>query len=314
MRKLLSIVIMLAIAILTGCSTSEVQKEGKPTIKIGYLPITHAAPLFVQEKLQQKNAHYKLELVKFSSWPDLMDALNTGRIDGASVLIQLAMKAKELGIDLKAVALGHREGNIVVTTPTITKVEQLKGQTFAIPNKYSTHNLLLHTMLKQHGLQDSDVNVVELMPAEMPAALSEGRIAGYIVAEPFGTVALALKKGSVLMKSDEIWKNSIDCGLVLRGDFIKNNKKITQHFVGDYAEAGEVAEKKDAFLQQQIHIYSPVKPEIIEQSLQWISYDHLTISRQEYEKLGIGLQEMKLAKEPPSYDEFVDATLLTKKE
>ena len=42
-----------------------------------------------------------MELVKFGSWPDLMDALNTGRIDGASVLAELAMKANELGIDLK---------------------------------------------------------------------------------------------------------------------------------------------------------------------------------------------------------------------
>ena len=55
-------------------------------------------------------------MVKFGSWPDLMDALNTGRIDGASVLIELAMKAKELGIDLKAVALGHQDGNVLVSS------------------------------------------------------------------------------------------------------------------------------------------------------------------------------------------------------
>jgi len=35
--------------------------------------------------------------------------LNSGKVDGASMLIELAMKAKEQGIDLKAVALGHRE-------------------------------------------------------------------------------------------------------------------------------------------------------------------------------------------------------------
>ena len=38
--------------------------------------------------------NYQIELVKFNSWPDLIDALNTGS-RGASVLIQLAMKAKE---------------------------------------------------------------------------------------------------------------------------------------------------------------------------------------------------------------------------
>lgn len=48
------------------------------TIKIGYLPITHAAPLYIEEELgKQHFKHFKLELVKFGSWPDLMDALNT---------------------------------------------------------------------------------------------------------------------------------------------------------------------------------------------------------------------------------------------
>ena len=44
--------------------------------------------------------NYNLELVKFGSWPELVDALNSGAIDGASMLIQLAMNAKEKGIDL----------------------------------------------------------------------------------------------------------------------------------------------------------------------------------------------------------------------
>ena len=64
-------------------------------------------------KNDEQYEDYNLELVKFGSWPELMDALNTGRIDGASVLIQLAMNAKEKGIDLKAVALGHRDGNVL---------------------------------------------------------------------------------------------------------------------------------------------------------------------------------------------------------
>ena len=43
-------------------------------------------------------------------------------------------------------------------------------------------------MLKKDGMTYEDVNVVEMAPAEMPAALSENRIAGYVVAEPFGAM------------------------------------------------------------------------------------------------------------------------------
>ncbi len=42
-----------------------------------------------------------------------MDALNSGRIDGASTLIELAMKSKQKP-NIKAVALGHHEGNVIM--------------------------------------------------------------------------------------------------------------------------------------------------------------------------------------------------------
>ena len=54
-------------------------------------------------------------------------------------------------------------------------------------------------MLKKNGMSYEDVNVVEMAPAEMPAALSENRIAGYVVAEPFGAMAVAMEKGKVII-------------------------------------------------------------------------------------------------------------------
>ncbi|MEI5741290.1 ABC transporter substrate-binding protein, partial [Staphylococcus aureus] len=90
--------------------------QNQQVIKIGYLPITHSANLMMTKKLLSQYNHpkYKLELVKFNNWPDLMDALNSGRIDGASTLIELAMKSKQKGSNIKAVALGHHEGNVIM--------------------------------------------------------------------------------------------------------------------------------------------------------------------------------------------------------
>ncbi len=113
---------------LTACYSKYVNNlvEDKPTIKIGYLPITHAGPLFLGDYLNDGQYDgYQVELVKFGSWPDLMDALNTGRIDGASVLAELAMKSNELGIDLKAVALGHKDGNVLISSNEISEQLQI---------------------------------------------------------------------------------------------------------------------------------------------------------------------------------------------
>ena len=77
--------------------------------------------------LEENNSSVRIELVKYGGWSELMDALNTGRVDGASVLIEMAMKAKEQGIPLKLELLGHRDGNVVITSNEIQSADELAG-------------------------------------------------------------------------------------------------------------------------------------------------------------------------------------------
>ncbi|WP_153720951.1 ABC transporter substrate-binding protein [Sporosarcina cascadiensis] len=316
MKKLSLIVLVLAMVFTSACTQADEGKTnatGKTTLKIGYLPITHAGPLYMESHAPEEQLEgYDVELVKFGSWPDLMDALNTGRIDGASVLVQLAMMAKEQGIDLKAVALGHKDGNVLVTSKNIEETADLKGATYAIPHKFSSHNLLLNEMLKKDGLTYEDVNVVEMAPAEMPAALSEERIAGYVVAEPFGAQAVAMDKGKVHYHSDEIWPDSYCCVLVLRNDIIKKDEEIIQSFIDQYVKAGESANRKDDAVYESFSKYMKVDKEVLDLSLEWISYDDLRIEQEEYDRLAGFMTEMSLTENPPVYEEFVDNTFIDK--
>ena len=108
---------------LTACGK---KSDDSNKIKIAYLPITHSlAVLETADEFAEKTG-LQVELVKYGSWNELMDALNSGRVDGASVLIELAMKSKEQGIDLKAVALGHIDGNVIITSNDIQSAEDLK--------------------------------------------------------------------------------------------------------------------------------------------------------------------------------------------
>lgn len=311
MKKIMLYFIILTMLFTTACAEPQVNQAGKPVIKIGYLPITHAGPLFVASQLpDEASSDYTIELVKFGSWPDLMDALNTGRIDGASVLLEMAMKAKELGIDLKAVALGHESGNVLVSSHDIASTTDLKGETYAIPHKFSTHNLLLNEMLKKDGLSYEDVNVVEMAPAEMPAALAEDRIAGYVVAEPFGAMSIALNTGKVHYHSDEIWPDAYCCVLVLRKDFIDKFPNETQNFVTHYIKAGALANQKDDVVHDAFGAFMKVEKDVLDLSLQWISYHNLRIEKDEYDKLSDLMVEMGLTDNPPAYEDFVDNTFI----
>lgn len=317
------ILLTLIILTLTACNSKEklngtsandlnIQAEVK-TIKIAYIPITHALPLYIENELLKDNfKNFKLELVKFGSWPELAEALNAGKVDGASMLIELAVKAREQGIDLKVVALGHRDGNVVVVSKNINKAEDLKGKTFAIPSRLSAHNILLHIMLKNNGLSYSDLNIIELPPPEMPAALSEGRISGYCVAEPFGAQSVAAGKGKTLFESHELWEGSLCCGLVLRNDFIKNNPAVVEEFVIEYVNAGLKAESKNKDVKNITAKYLKAEPEVLDLSLEWISYENLRLEEAEYNELVKYMAEMGLSRNPPEYSQFVDNSFIDK--
>lgn len=304
------ILVMIFALLLVACGKDSAEtdvKEGKQVVKIGYLPITHALTLFEEkELLENEDNNISIELVKFSSWSDLTDALNSGRIDGASVLIELAMSAVSQGIDLKAVALGHKDGNVVVVANDINSVEDLKGKKFAIPHTQSSHNILLNDLLKENGMSIDDIDIVQLAPSEMTSSLASGSIAGYCVAEPFGAQAVSQKLGHVLYYSEDLWENSLCCGLVFNGGFIDDNKELVDNLIEKYYEAGNRlnAEKEIEIAKK----YLGQDENTLETSLEWIHYDDLVLSKDDYQVLIDKVKGYGINENPPSYEEFIYQT------
>lgn len=289
---------------LTACGTSlaegDSSSENVKTVKIAYLPLTHALPVY--ELSQSDNV--KVELVKYGSWPELMDALNAGQVDGASVLIELAMQAQSQNIGLKAAALGHTSGNVIVVSNDIQSAADLKGKTFAIPHRSSSHNILLQEMLEQNGLTIDDVQVTELSPAEMPSALVSGQIQGYCVAEPFGSVSVTGGYGKVLYQSDELWDHSICCALVFREKFLDENSELANQVIDAYNQAGaELSDKEKALSLAKEFLKQPEN--VLQQSLEWIDYSDLTIEESAYNDLIARMQKYQISENQPSYEEFV---------
>jgi len=311
MKKLTRIAIVLLILTLAvsmvGCQNNTTKTGNKkPVIKIAYLPITHALPLFVEAELQKENPNYEIELVKYGSWAELTDALNTGRVDGASVLIELAIKAKEQEIGVTAVALGHKDGNVIVVGNDINSAQDLKGKTFAIPHRQSSHNILYNQMLEKAGINVGEINVVELSPSEMPSALASGQIAGYCVAEPFGAKSVALQTGKVLYESNELWNDSICCSLVLTNDFIQKNNDTAKEFVKNYQEAGTYIGTNPTESNAIAKKYLSVDDKVLELSMKWISYDDLAITKEAYESLTQYMVKYGISSNPPAYKDFVN--------
>lgn len=303
----------LSLSVLIGCGTTnptssdstKTTTSSKTNITLGYLPITHALAVFEAKELldEKSDSDIEVTLQKFSSWTDLMDALNSGKIDGASVLVELAMGAVSNGIDLKAVALGHKDGNVIIVSNDISDVRDLKGKTFAIPSNQSSHNILLNDMLALGDLSINDINVVQLAPSEMPSSLASGSIDGYCVAEPFGAQAVVQDYGHVLYDSTDLWQDSICCALVFNGGFLDKNKDAADEFISTYKEAGSLLD--EGLAKEVAEKYLGQDEKTLDVSLEWIHYDDLDISLDDYEALSEKVKEYGINDNPPSYNDFI---------
>lgn len=307
-HRTIATIVAAIVLLLSACSRPN--DEG---LKIAYLPTTHSLPLLAVNELQHDGADgANVQLLKFGSWNELSDAFNTRSVDGAVVLAEIALKMRENGVPLKAVALGHHDGNVVVAANDIDSVADLRGRTVAIPHRLSSHNIILQMILRRAGVDPSEVEVTELPPPEMPAALSEGRISAYIVAEPFGAKGVVSGVGKVLFTSPEVWEHSVCCTLVLRQEAIDDRRAEVEHFVDEYKRAADSLSVSQTFAKQVAKKHLKVGDEVIDKSLEWIDFADLAIRSAQYDTLSRWMQDLNMLRRNVAFADFADTILINR--
>ncbi len=278
----------------------------KAIVKIAYLPITHALTGFeLAEESKLKDLGFSVELVRFGSWTELIDALNAGKVDGAVALVELIMKAREQGIDVHLASLAHHDGNVMIIGSSYSSMADLKGKTVAVPHRQSTHYLLLNDALAKENLTVADVNVIEMAPPEMPSALASGQIAGYCVAEPFGARAVTLNLGKVLYQSKDLWPDSVCCGFALSGRFVTENPEIAARLLESVRVSGANLDKDRSHASELASRYLNVPGNVLDLSLEWISFGNPDISKEQYEILRDRVVKYGLSGNPPLYEDII---------
>lgn len=310
--KKLTVLAFLCLVLSLFCPAAAQSKDEKPTLRIGYLPITHSLALLVADHLNAgKYENFNLELVKFSSWPELLDAYSSGNIQAASELLVLALAGAQRGVPESVVAISHRHGDFLTVALDINSVADLKGKRVAIPHRMSVHNILLAQALKKEGLTLKDVEWIEMPPPDMPAALAQGNIKAYIVAEPFGSQAILGGYGKALLNAREIWPNYICCALVVNPSFKTRYPAATREFLQSFVKAGEFIDANPKEAVRIARRYMNIDEKVLEQSLTHdLTYSDLRLKRDEVEKLQEYALELNLLKKTVDLDSLLDTSLV----
>lgn len=243
-------------------------QKNKPTVKVGYLPITDHLTMIAHSQMEFRG--FVFEPVKFSNWAELSEALKANAIQGAFALTPIGITLKQKGVPIKTVFLGHRNGSVLTgkNSPEINGIDDLKGKTIAIPSKFSTHNLLLQKLLLERGIKpEADVKLLDMAPPEMVNALATGKIDAYIVAEPFGGQAEMQKVGKVLILSKDMWPDHICCTLNMREETVAQQPEAVEELVAGLAKTAKFITGNPQEAAKLSVKYLGQKPEIVEHVL-----------------------------------------------
>ena len=116
--------------------------------------------------------------------------------------------------------------------------KDLAGKRIAIPSRFAVDFLFLRKMLAQEGMTPKEIQIVEMAPPDMPAALYAKAVDAYCTGEPFGAAAQRTGYARVLRMTRDEWRNYICCVLTVREELIKENRPLVQDLVNHVLGAG----------------------------------------------------------------------------
>lgn len=247
------IVLLIAVILLisaTACRASKADqtKENKKVkeIKIGTMDLVNPDLVARKEKYYEKQLGVKVKIVKFDSGKDVNTALAAGSID----VSELGSNPTALGIgnglnyDVIYIGdiIGSAESLVVKNNANVNSVSQLKGKKIAVPFASTSHYSLLNA-LKQAGLKESDVKLLDLEPNDIHAAWKRGDIdAAYVW---YSVLNNLVKDGKILTGSDKLAKQGIITAdlVVARRDFAKSNKNLVVRYIKALNQANDLDQK-----------------------------------------------------------------------
>jgi NitT/TauT family transport system substrate-binding protein len=281
------------------------------------LPVACVARAAANGAAAASAAKFRFEYSKYNGWPEIKESLMAGRIQAAYMLAPLVMDLADKGIPIKIVSLGHRSGAVIMvrTESPYQNFRQLAGRRVAVPSRFAVDYLFLRRMLAEEDMQIEQLEIVEMPPPDMPAALYANAVEAYCTGEPFGAAAQSAGYARPLRMTRDEWPKYICCVLTVREELIAENPAMVQNLVDHVLGAGVWLDQEPANREKAVQIaagqrYFNQDPKIIRFVMQnptdRVTYGDLRMIRSEFEELMQLSIQAGTIKHPIPYEKYVD--------
>lgn len=250
----------------------EVEPPAPTTVKVGYLPIISALPLYVAEEQRLfADAGIAVEKIPFQTSEQVLDALIRGDIDvvpALSIVPVLRVERINPG-HVKAFSITDItlerpfDALLVKNEAEIASLDQLSGKKVGVfPG--GTARSILHNFLTSQGIDTATVEIVELPPTAHLQALSSGSIDALYAYEP--TVAIALETGSYRKIHGSVYASMLNHTPIgfalLRSSLIEEQPELAQKVVEIFDQANGFIQTHDAETREILAASFHLTPEV----------------------------------------------------
>lgn len=211
----------------------------KPTLDLGFVALTDAAPLIIAKVHGEFEAEgLDVSLHREVSWATIRDKVAAGVHQGAHMLAPLAI-ATTLGVGSAPAALtvpmSLNSGGASLGVSTQLAVEMGKitphglaqavaarrvagkpAISFAVVFPFSMHNYMLRFWAASAGVDpDTDIRITVAPPTAIAARLRSGEIDGFCVGAPWSLVCETDSGARIALESTDFWSCAPDKVLAL---------------------------------------------------------------------------------------------------
>jgi NitT/TauT family transport system substrate-binding protein len=260
---------------------------------------------------------FAFEYSKYNGWPEIKESLMAGRIQAAYMLAPLVMDLADRGIPIKIVSLGHRSGAVIMVRndSPYQNFRELTGRRVAVPSRFAVDYLFLRRMLAEEDMRIEQLEIIEMPPPDMPAALYAKAVDAYCTGEPFGAAAQSAGYARPLRMTRDEWPKYICCVLTVREELIAENPAMVQNLVDHVLGAGVWLDQQQANREKAVQIaatapYFNQDPKIIrfvmENPTDRVTYGDLRMIRSEFDEIMQLSIQAGTIKHPIPYEKYVD--------
>lgn len=273
-----------------------VEAAQQQAYRVGFLPVTCHLTCPVTDFINKQTTGRGLfDPVRFNGWPELKEAFLAGYTPATFLLAPMAIALREQGVPIKIVYLGHRDGSAVMVHKDsgIYRMQDLRGKRIAVPNRFSNQRLLLFRALNDAGMKPDEVELLEMPPPDMPAALYAKAVDAISSGEPFMAQTELDGYGRVLWLTKDVWPNFISCVLAVHEDLIRDHRDVVQQLVDGIARSGKwidasMEHRMDAadFVAKNYYNQNPRLLEyVLSKPPDRVKYTNLTLRRPDFEEI-----------------------------